>query len=446
MLIDTNMFRYFSSFFCFFLLFSFQKATAFQAIISGTAQGLNAKEVRLSCTAWVEDMVTPLDAQNHFAFIVNFDYSSMFTLKYGTGIQMLKTELFLFGDLTVEAELVSEAGSERMFLRIPDRRCNAFKTAKNYMDDLWINKSTQEAERIIPHIKAISYIGEDVTTDIFAKTEMLSFLYSMEKEYGYKSEKSIFEREEFVGLPINSASYMGFAGYKEVMVAYNQLRIKQALTQQGKNPQSFANLIQFTDSMMQGKPSALRFEMALQLVKKFKFNDLPIGEDKVYLTTLSKLINDYPTNEEISQLELMLVDILNSPINRAAPDFTLKTPDGQAVSLTDLNKSFVLIDVWGSWCRPCRVRNKELVELYNTIVNYSMDIALVSIAKEESPESWKEAIAADGLIWTQLRADEAFIKNYEITEFPTMILINKEGKIIKISKDISLNDLITIMY
>jgi len=50
---------------------------------------------------------------------------------------------------------------------------------------------------------------------------------------------------------------------------------------------------------------------------------------------------------------------------QAAPDITGKTLDGKQASLAALKGKVVVINVWGSWCNPCRAEADALVAAYD---------------------------------------------------------------------------------
>src|SRR5207253_3013098 len=56
-------------------------------------------------------------------------------------------------------------------------------------------------------------------------------------------------------------------------------------------------------------------------------------------------------------------DHLNQPLDMAFA-FTLPDLDGKPVSLAGLKGKIVIIDLWGTWCKPCRETIPHLVELY----------------------------------------------------------------------------------
>lgn len=123
-----------------------------------------------------------------------------------------------------------------------------------------------------------------------------------------------------------------------------------------------------------------------------------------------------------------------------APDFTKTDIHGKRVSLSDFRGKYVLLDFWGSWCAPCRAANPHLKELYS---KYAADgFEIVGIASEkvssqaQAEKMWKEAVAKDGLTWTNLLNNEVPMQQdatatYSIEGYPTQILLDKEGKMIE---------------
>ncbi|MFN0200429.1 MAG: TlpA family protein disulfide reductase [Bacteroidia bacterium] len=429
------------------VLFSI-KVQAYHVIINGVAKGVNAKEVRLSSSAWVDEQVAFLNESGTFSFTIDHPYPAMFSLKYGTGLDLLRADVFLLNDLLIDASLTHENGMDNVFLKVPDRRSAALKTAKNYMENLYVDKNVDvpTLRKIIPEILAIPNIGNDDFSQKYAAIEMLNFMQTMSNNYGKKLEKSYLEMEEFSNLPKNDNRYMGIEAYRDLMVAYNEYLVKQRISQQ-TNILSFSGLSLLTDSIAAMTPEAVRYDMNKRLVKKFKYSHLVDGREKeLYAKKLRQLLNNYPEAPEASALQEKIMDIMLSIENNPAPDFHLADESGTIINYEDFKGTFLLIDVWGSWCRPCRVKNPKLVELYNQCQTYDIKVTFVGVAaKEQDTESWKEAIENDGLTWLQLWADEKFLHDYHIQEYPTMILIDKKGIIRKMSPNIGLEDLINFV-
>lgn len=115
-----------------------------------------------------------------------------------------------------------------------------------------------------------------------------------------------------------------------------------------------------------------------------------------------------------------------------------KDGNGKPVNFEVLKGKYVLLDFWGSWCGPCRASHPHLKELYSKYKNKGFEI--VGIAQEHSASAadrllWTEAIAKDGLTWTQVLNNENrdkfdVVSEYGVTAFPTKILLDKEGNII----------------
>lgn len=99
-----------------------------------------------------------------------------------------------------------------------------------------------------------------------------------------------------------------------------------------------------------------------------------------------------------------------------------------------IGKSKILvIDVWASWCAPCRREIPYLKKVYETYKNKGLNVLSVSL--DESEDNWKSAVKQMDMPWSQLRIEpeekqNAFMKDYLIHRLPHLIIINEEGKIV----------------
>lgn len=122
-----------------------------------------------------------------------------------------------------------------------------------------------------------------------------------------------------------------------------------------------------------------------------------------------------------------------------APDISLPKPDGQTLSLSDLRGQVVLVDFWAAWCRPCRMTNPRLVEMYNRYKDRGFTILSVSfdgLKNQQTPrEDWLKAIEDDGLVWDHHVSDlrgwaSAAGQAYGIQSIPYTVLVDREGKVV----------------
>ena len=114
---------------------------------------------------------------------------------------------------------------------------------------------------------------------------------------------------------------------------------------------------------------------------------------------------------------------------------------GGQISLNDLKGKFVYIDIWATWCAPCKKEIpylEKVAEKYHnkniSFVSISVDDAKRSGTMEAANKTWKEMVTEKNLGGIQLMADNGFksefIDAYRIKSIPRFILINPNGNIV----------------
>ncbi|MHA4809393.1 redoxin domain-containing protein [Flavitalea flava] len=122
-------------------------------------------------------------------------------------------------------------------------------------------------------------------------------------------------------------------------------------------------------------------------------------------------------------------------------DFTLPDINGKDVSLSDYRNKYVLLDFWGSWCRPCREENPALVKIYHEFKDKGFDI--LGVSGETDRKWWLDAVHRDNIPWENVsdlkgRYNKAALI-YGIDYYPANFLIAPNGTII--GKDLRGDDL-----
>lgn len=120
-------------------------------------------------------------------------------------------------------------------------------------------------------------------------------------------------------------------------------------------------------------------------------------------------------------------------VGKPAPEIALSDPTGKVRKLSDLRGKTVLIDFWASWCGPCRRENPNVVKAYDAYNKDGFEVFSVSLDKAKEP--WMQAIAADGLKWSNHVSDLKWWQSvaaeaYGVRSIPFTVLVDKEGNIL----------------
>lgn len=121
-------------------------------------------------------------------------------------------------------------------------------------------------------------------------------------------------------------------------------------------------------------------------------------------------------------------------VGSKAPEFSAPTPEGEELALEDALGKVTLVDFWASWCRPCRVENPNIVEVYRKYHDQGFNVLGVSLDRPGNREEWLKAIEDDQLDWYQVSNlefwQDPIARLYKIQAIPAAFLLDEEGVII----------------
>ena len=151
--------------------------------------------------------------------------------------------------------------------------------------------------------------------------------------------------------------------------------------------------------------------------------------DVYYQTYVKLAANDKDINRIKGKYERIKTLKKGSP----SPSFNYPDSSGKNISLESLKGKLVYVDVWATWCGPCKAQIpflKQLEEKYR-----EEDIAFVSLSIDQlkNISKWKDMIVDKELEGIQIIADKAwrskFVTDYVIEGIPRFILIDKDGNL-----------------
>ncbi|MGZ3647936.1 MAG: TlpA family protein disulfide reductase [Syntrophales bacterium] len=113
----------------------------------------------------------------------------------------------------------------------------------------------------------------------------------------------------------------------------------------------------------------------------------------------------------------------------AAPDFILKDLAGADFRLSASRGKPVLLIFLTTWCPTCRSEIPHYKEIYGTFGRRGLEVVAVDI--EEPKNKVSQFAAKNQIPYRTLLDEEGRVSGaYDITGVPSMVLINKDGKVL----------------
>ena len=123
-----------------------------------------------------------------------------------------------------------------------------------------------------------------------------------------------------------------------------------------------------------------------------------------------------------------------------APDFQATTLGGEPASLRSYEGDVVLLNIWATWCAPCRYEMPALERLHRRLGAEGLAIVAVSV---DAPPGQLDALARLGgdvdayvrdlgITFDVLRDPEGdILRRYRIAGLPTTYVLDREGRVVE---------------
>ncbi len=179
------------------------------------------------------------------------------------------------------------------------------------------------------------------------------------------------------------------------------------------------------------------FKLALESNKKLYLENLEKGNfDEVFKTKVRRDLTQEFFGLQMAYKENQIKKELQGKVSNG---FEYENHAGGKTKLEDLRGKYVYIDVWATWCGPCRQEIPFLQKVEAKYEGKKIEFVSISIDEAKDHAKWVKFVTDKQLGGIQLMADKNwlsdFIKSYGINSIPRFILLDPEGKVISADAD-----------
>lgn len=111
-----------------------------------------------------------------------------------------------------------------------------------------------------------------------------------------------------------------------------------------------------------------------------------------------------------------------------APAFTLQTLDGDSITLSDLRGHPILLNMWASWCGPCKYEMPTIQKVYEEFKDRGLVVLALNLTKKDNLTSVISFVEAYGLTFPILLDSDGKVEEaYQLRGLPSTFFIDRDG-------------------
>jgi thiol-disulfide isomerase/thioredoxin len=155
----------------------------------------------------------------------------------------------------------------------------------------------------------------------------------------------------------------------------------------------------------------------MRLLKNITVNKILIAVS-VLVIILLYLVTSF-RNKPISNPE-------NKEINY---DFSIKDIEGNAVKFSEYKGKVVFLNLWATWCGPCRSEMPGIQNLYNKVNSEDIKFVMLSVEEESELNKVQTFVGRNKYTFPVFVSHEPLPRLFDVPSIPTTFIIDKNGKV-----------------
>lgn len=126
-----------------------------------------------------------------------------------------------------------------------------------------------------------------------------------------------------------------------------------------------------------------------------------------------------------------------------SPSFDLESINGGMYSLRQPDKPLYLLNFFASWCPPCKSELPAMQRVFDYYKEYGVEIYAISNLQQDSIDDIQSLAESTGIQFpVLLDKDGSVFDEYLIRALPTTLLVNSNGRVLKVFYGGPLNEII----
>lgn len=149
------------------------------------------------------------------------------------------------------------------------------------------------------------------------------------------------------------------------------------------------------------------------------------GRDEDGIRELKRYLERAPRGTDTTNT-LKMIDDPRRAREPFAPEFSITTKQGEFLALEDLKGKTVVLDFWGTWCKPCLMATPGLIKMNKKFAE--QPVVFIGVAVNDQEDSWAAYIDKNKLEWPQFFDQTRKVATpFKVSAFPTYIIIDGDG-------------------
>ena len=115
-------------------------------------------------------------------------------------------------------------------------------------------------------------------------------------------------------------------------------------------------------------------------------------------------------------------------------DFTIQSLAGEPVPMDSLKGKVIFLNLWATWCGPCRAEMPDIESLYKGMQNKDIAFVMLSIDRASDEAKIKNYITSKGFTFPVYKITQPFPEGLpealQVPSIPTTFVINKAGELV----------------